>query len=82
MRLRLKKRGMLGVKKINLKGRIVKIGKNPDFGKEGLVVFFRGLEGVGIVDFGKKEMEMLREKLGERVIKKEAAKKIGRKKKK
>jgi len=78
MKIRMKKRGVLGVKKIALDGKIGKIEKKDG----GLQIFVRGLEGLGVVGFGPREIEMIKKKIGieeRKIVKKKVAKK-GKKK--
>ena len=75
MKIRIKKRGIFGVKKIGLDCKIGKIERmeDPLAGKgKRLSVFFKGLEGMGTISFSDKEAEMLRKKLKD---KKESGKK-------
>ena len=61
MKIGIKKRGTFGVKRIWLDGTIEKIEKktNPVNPKnEGLSVFFRGVDGIGVISFSPKEVEM------------------------
>jgi hypothetical protein len=65
MKVGIKKRGTLGVKKIFIEGRIEKIEHKQggvQAGKENLTVFFRGLEGIGIIQLSPKEVELIFEK--------------------
>lgn len=65
MRIGIKKRGTLGVKKTFIEGKIEKIEhKHGDVqaGKERTTIFFRGLEGIGIIQLSPKEIELIFEK--------------------
>lgn len=65
MKIGIKKRSAFGVKRIALEGKIEKIEKKAsasDPGKQSLVVFFKGLEGLGVINLSPKEVEMLVEK--------------------
>lgn len=80
MKIRLKKRGMFGVKKVKLDGKIERIERG-----EGTNVFVRGLEGIGVVVFSPREVEMIvskvkRKEVKEKKVKKRVKKKRGRKK--
>jgi len=77
MKIRLKKRGTFGVKKIGLDGNIGKIEKS-----EGLRVFVKGLEGLGVVVFSPKEVEMLMNKIKPEKEVKEKKNVVGKKGKK
>ncbi|MFH1425712.1 MAG: hypothetical protein ABIG28_03250 [archaeon] len=57
MRIRIKKRGFFGVKKIKLDGQISRVDKG-----EGMHIFIRGVEGLGLVSLSLKEMQVLKEK--------------------
>lgn len=73
MKIRIKKRGLLSVKRIGLDGKIGKIElmEKPMEGKgKGLSVIIKGLEGIGAVIFSDKEIEMLREKIVDKARKK------------
>lgn len=61
MKTGIKKRGFLGVKRIALEGKIEKIEmkQNHGDGKGGLMLFFRGLEGLGFVNFSQQEIERI-----------------------
>jgi len=65
MRIRMKKRGVLGLKRIGIDGKIgkIEVRENPAEGKLGLSIFFKGLEGMGVVSFSEKEIEMIRDKI-------------------
>ena len=69
----LKKRGTFGVKRIGLEGKIAKIEKSvspvtPE--KSGLNVFVKGLEGLGVVGFSPKQVEMIVTKATKKEVKK------------
>ena len=57
MKIRLKKRSVLGIKRIKLDGKIEKVVKKGGAGskaKEGTVVFISGMEGIAAVGFSSK----------------------------
>jgi len=69
MKFRMKKRGVFGVKRFDLDGKIGKIERREDPAAGngmGMDVFFKGLEGIGVVTFSESEVGVLREKLKER----------------
>ena len=61
MRVRLRRRGIFGVREIVAGGNIEKIEKNPD--KDGIGVLFCGHMGLGIIEFGEVEVNKLRKEL-------------------
>ena len=65
MKIGIKRRGMFGVRRIALEGKIEKIEKRPNPinpEQNGLTLFFKGLEGIGFIHFSSKEIEMLSKK--------------------
>jgi hypothetical protein len=63
MRLRVKKRGAFGIKRIPFDGKIEKIEK-----KEALILYLKGPDGVGIVSFSAKEIDILKDKICEKIV--------------
>lgn len=77
MKIRIKRRGVIGVKKLGLDGRIERVEKHVEGDKEIVSIFFRGLEGLGALRLSKKELELIYKKL---TPERKAAKKIVKKK--
>lgn len=62
MKVRIKKRGAFGIKKIALDGKIEKVerSENPvNPGNHGVSIFFKGVEGLGVIRLSPKESEMV-----------------------
>ncbi len=74
MKIRLKKRGIVGIKKIGLDGRLEKVDA-----EEGVKVFVRGLDGLGLIIFSDKEAENLINKIKKvKTAEKKAKKKLSK----
>lgn len=63
MKIGIKRRGVWGVKRTSLGAKIEKVEKKEVLGKEMIAVYFRGIEGVGIISLAPKELEMISERL-------------------
>lgn len=66
MKIGIKKRSVFGVKKITLEGKITRVEEKaskltPD--RKHFFVFFKGIEGLGIIQLSSKEKEMLAKKI-------------------
>jgi len=74
MKIRIKKRGIFGIKKSGIDGRLEKVET-----KEGLKVFLRGLDGLGLIVFSDKETESLVNKIKKtKTAEKKAKKKLSK----
>ena len=82
MRIRLKKRGVFGIKRIPFDGRIEKVERGQD---GGLDLYVRGLEGLGLISFSQKELGMLdgktKSKKTDVVKKKTVRRRVGKRRK-
>lgn len=62
MKIGIKKRGTFGTKRTFLGAKIEKVERKEIAGKETVSVFFRGLEGMGVMTLAPKELEMITQK--------------------